>query len=414
MTSPCTSGVGEPKTGIGPIIVFDAAKLAEFLLQEGMGWLSPYVPQIGGKNYNLDDFCPNYTGPAPTTDPGDIAQFFNPLNPTGAADLLTWLVQVVDQFVWSTSCTCTVGGDPTPPTAIGPPPDVQFQPPDTTPSANCFTGAATARTVNYSNHFAWNFSDVLPAGNGPSDGEFNSRIVPTPVPSSIVLHVTNNNVGIKTYSVQVSVSFQTAQNASITASQYHTADVTVGTDVTTPPIPIPSTAAFWTVIAIPSGGNTGTPTNTVAVESTIYCQGQGPNSLGMVCCPTDPNLLAMLQQILNELTLLETLIPARPPNYAAATSHAGLSGDGTISLAATTIAVRLTFTTTPTYIGSIAGTPTTRLGLGWISPVTNEGGEAGIPVTRSTQVFPLPEATSSLDYTFTPGAVVTIDELLAG
>jgi hypothetical protein len=122
----------------------------------------------------------------------------------------------------------------------------------------------------------------------------------------------------------------------------------------------------------------------------------------------------MLQQILNELTLLETLIPARPPNYAAGTSHSGLSGSGSVSLQTTTIAVRLTFTTVPGYVSGVSGTPETLLGLGWISPVTNEGVEAGIRISRATQVFPLPEATSSVDYTFASGAVATLDELQAG
>jgi hypothetical protein len=35
-------------------------------------------------------------------------------------------------------------------------------------------------------------------------------------------------------------------------------------------------------------------------------------------------------------------------------------------------------------------------------------------ITRTTQVFPLPEACTGFDYALVPGAVISITELLAG
>jgi len=71
-------------------------------------------------------------------------------------------------------------------------------------------------------------------------------------------------------------------------------------------------------------------------------------------------------------------------------------------------------TTLPAVYGVEAGTPLTYFDIGWVSPVTAEGVEAGIRITRQTQAIPLPEATTSLDYSLQPGEVVTITELQAG
>lgn len=411
MTNPCSPNTSEPQSGLGTTLVYDAAKLAQFLVQEEMSWLSPLVPQIGGQSYDLATFCA--ADPAdPTTDATTIAGFFSPLNPTGAADLRDWLVQVVDRGVWYASCQCSAGPAPTPPSPISQPTDVNLQPPDTTASGNCFTGSAT-HTPNYSNQQSWNFNDALPAGDGPSDGEFLRRQVPIPIPSSVTFTADVGSDGANPSNVQFIVNFYTATNSSITASTFSSPTVTQGTTYDSPTIPVPANAVYWQLIAIDTPGGSAV-TNTITVNVTIYCQGQGPNTLGMVCCPTDPNLLAMIQQVLDELMTLESLIPARVPNYAAGTAHSGLSGGGSLTLDSTTIAVKVVFDSLPPNYGLVPGVPNTYFEIGWVSPDTNEGVQAGIRLTRQTQVIPLPEASSGIEYSFATRSSVTITELQAG
>jgi hypothetical protein len=93
----------------------------------------------------------------------------------------------------------------------------------------------------------------------------------------------------------------------------------------------------------------------------------------------------------------------------------GLSGSGTYSVAdSSVIALKVAVTTLPAYVGQVSGVPDTYFGLGYVTPVNAGGPEQGTPITRSTQVFPLPEATTALDYSLTPGAVISITELLSG
>ena len=414
MSNVCSPNAGQPKSGLGSVLVYDAAKLAEFLLQEGMGWLSPFVPQIGGQSYDLSSFCSGDTPDAPNTDPTYILNLFNPTNGQAVVEQRDWLFGLVNWAVWYSSCECSAGTQPTPITPISQPPDLNLQPPSTSPSESCFSNSITGRSVNYANQFAWNFNDVLPGGNGNFDGQFYQRIVPTPLPSSIVLTAVNHGGGAHDYNCQLFLNFYTSAGGNITASNYGGVTFNVGATLTTPPIAVPPAAAFWAVIVTPVGGNTGTPTNTVDVSSTIYCQGQGPNTLGMVCCPTDPNLLSMLNEILRQVQEIYSIIPVRVPNYAAGTAHSGLSGGGNLTLDPTTIAVKVVFDTLPPNYGLVVGTPDTYLELGWLSPVTNEGVTAGLRLSRQAQVVEMPEATSALDYSFASSASVTITELQAG
>jgi hypothetical protein len=414
MANPCSPNNGIPETGLANILVFDAAKLAEFLLQVGMGWLSPLVPQIGGKSYNLSDFCAAYDADdAPTTDPTTIANFFNPLNPTGVADQENWLRQVVDQFVFSKSCTCDVGSF-TPPTPIDQPPGVDFQPPNTTTADHCYDGTST-HTPNYASVIAWNFNDALPAGTSPyTDGEFSRPPIPQPTPSTITFTASVDSSGAHATPAIFFVNFYASGGNAITASTFQSPSVAAGGNYSSPNITVPTNAAYWQIIATKDESGSTHATNSITVNVVIYCQGQGPGTLGMVCCPTDPNLLAMIQEVLDKLNFIEAIIPVRAPTYAERATTTGLSGDGTYTVAADVIALKVVFTSTPSYVSEISGTPETFLGLGWVTPSTDSGPEAGIRVTRTTQVFPLPEACTGFDYALVPGAVISITELLAG
>jgi hypothetical protein len=114
------------------------------------------------------------------------------------------------------------------------------------------------------------------------------------------------------------------------------------------------------------------------------------------------------------LAFLMAHIPFRVPTYVLGVSTPGLSGGGNLVLQSTTIAIQVQITTLPPAYGEVFGSPNTYLDFGWITPATSEGPEAGIRITRSTQVFPLPEATLSVDYSLPAGALITIGELQAG
>lgn len=156
-----------------------------------------------------------------------------------------------------------------------------------------------------------------------------------------------------------------------------------------------------------------TATDLYWVEVQLYC-GTPVGGPTLNCCPPDPRILATLQAVQQLLQEVYSIIPARTPNYAALTAHAGLSGNGSITLGATTIAVQTNVTNMPAVYTQIGGTPFTYIGIGWITPVTNEGPQAGIEITRGLQVIPLPDATIAIDYTLPPGEVLQITELLAG
>ena len=149
MANPCSPNDSIAKSGVGPIIVYDAAKLVNLFTLRGIGWLSSYLPAIGGQNYDLNDFCGN-DPPSPTRDAGTIANFFSPLNPTGAADLNQWLVDLANLLVWNECCTCSAGPPPPAFSPIPQPTGLTLTPPNTAPpaGATCLTGSIFATLSN--------------------------------------------------------------------------------------------------------------------------------------------------------------------------------------------------------------------------------------------------------------------------
>lgn len=399
MSNPCSPNTSEPQTGLGPILVFDAAKLANFLLEEGMGWLSPLVPQIGGQTFNLTDFCASDPPDQPSTDPTYIANLFNPLNGQAVVEQRDWLFGMVNYFVWYASCQCSSGPQPTPPSPVSQPTTVDFSPPGTDNSAG-----PTCSTYTYFagiDHTAavelrYNNSLSSLAGINPTHVIFTQE--------RTLVSATSGWSTVLTYGYLDSsgtehvVYSQTVNAANLTTPGTVEFDIPVGT--------------FSLFIHNTVG--VGTWSITIGDSVQVWCNGTSPTGSPSSCCPTDPNLLAMIQQVLDQLAFLETLIPVRVPNYAAGTAHSGLSDGGTLSLDSTTIALKVNVDTLPSNYGEVVGTPNTYIDIGWITPSTNEGVQAGIRLSRLTQVVPLPEATSAIDYTFPGGESVTITELQAG
>lgn len=398
MPNPCAPNTSEPKTGLGPIIVYDATQLVNFLISQGMGWLSAYAPKIGGRSYDLASFCAADPPPAPTTDPATILNFFSPLNPTGAADLLNWLIQIADYFVWFQDCQCSAGPQPTPPSAIPQPTGLDQSPPNTgtppgTPCSNSNLFASVDNTATVQLRY------------------MNSTIATSLLNVTGVTFKRSRGI-ISGTSFQVKCEFGYL-NSSGSA-------IPLGAEILgAGGIPNTATVAF----SVPPGAFSlyetwspvsGTYQISVDDEISVFCGGTSPTGSASACCPADPTLLAILEQVKDDVQFILSIIPVRVPNYAAGTSHSGLSDGGALSLESTTIALKVVFDTLPISFGEVIGTPNTFIDIGFVTPLTNQGVEAGIRLSRQTQVIPLPEASSGINYTFPSGASVTITELQAG
>jgi len=124
-------------------------------------------------------------------------------------------------------------------------------------------------------------------------------------------------------------------------------------------------------------------------------------------------LLALqLQQTLirNDVQLIQR--QGVPFGYLAATAHAGLTGEGQITVEHL-IGVSVEYTTIPSYLGVQLGVPDELLFLGRLNLGSDRGWERRIVLANSPSlVFPISAAITKIGYTFAPGIVATITELV--
>ena len=424
MTALCGGGSSGVQSTVSNIFTFSASSVEAFLISLGIEAISASIlAPIIAIAARID--LANYCATDPPADPGltaqDVIDAINVAVPSvhipAAAKVVTWF----ESQYWYKVCECTSTTTPSPPSISNPGPASNNPGLPTAPANNpCWS--ASASVTDPVRHSAgvphWSsVPDLVPnpvTGNvlapGSSLDHTDYHAFPNgltsvqwtdtvdSIPSSGT--VTGMQIGVLDSSL--------ARLASITMSSWTSSSVGLSQQGYFTAIP---TGARWLV---PESNNSDTVTHSHDIHVDFYCNGQGPSGLAAACCPPDPLLQGMLSQILALTQAIYSIIPVRVPTYVAGTPTGGLTGNGTVSIASTTIAVQAIVTTLPAVYGQISGSPDTFIDIGWVTPVTAYGPEAGYKLSRTEQVIALPEATTSLDYSLPPGEVISITQLQAG
>lgn len=397
MANPCSPNASVAKTGIGPVVVYDAAKLVNLFAFRGMSWLANYMPQIGGQNYDLPSFCAA-DRPQPETDPGTILNYFSPINPTGAADQYRWLVDLANMVVWDASCTCSGAGDPTPGPAINQPTGLTISPPNTGPQAGtpCAQGSLFATWSN-------------PGGGG------SFQVHPLSTANSLLgkqptTVVVQDAFGVNSGAFQFTVKYQYIDGSGVaqTLGSHLVSNVQLNNQLLTFALP-PGTQD----VNANYGGWGGT--GTVGDSSTwkVYCGGASPTgTTSSPCCPPDSTLAGLIQQVLDQVNLIQTY--RLPFAYVPGATHGSQSGAGSFGVTRL-LGVKLSNMTIPASYGTALGNPNYYFDLGWLSILTGDGFIDEVRIHSDGQVW-LPnqmQQAVTLGYTFHPGVSADITELEA-
>lgn len=422
MTALCGGGPSAPKQGVDTLIQFDATSVASALELLGFPELAALMaPAIVAVPILSATFC----GTDPPADPGltatDLTDALNFSVPSLSIPALAKFRQWFLHQYWYQICTCTTTTTPAPAAPSNPGVSIGI---NTGLPSNSLTGPCWDVTqVLYvgvgspvSSGAGTNANSILPsnpAGYTKFDnpaGNIPVQVIPPGITLVSWTATIDSLPVVAGVGVDMAIFFFDASHNSVAGSLFPGFWSSTSSSLTvTGSGTIPSTAKGWYAVWDNYGDSNP---HTVNIELSFTCSGGG--TLASPCCPPDPSISAALQQILGIVSAIYSIVPIRPSAYVAATAHAGLTGNGSVSLAPTTIAVQVDFTTLPTVHGQVAGTPITILDLGWISPVTAYGAEAGIRLSRQIQTVPLPDAVSAVDYTLPPGAVATITELQSG
>jgi hypothetical protein len=246
---------------------------------------------------------------------------------------------------------------------------------------------------NHSNGFASDPCNKFVAGFYPKIEMYGSAVLPAGT----------------THFVGVDIGLFDASGAYITTLNFST-PATAGTYSMRATFTIPSNAVFASIdLGQASGGTIASADVTMAWQCNDVSIGQVSG-----CCD-DSAIIATLQYMQTVLNAIYQGLPRQLNSYADGTVHAGLTGNGTLTLVeAAPLAVRVNITTDLAG-GVAAGAPQYLAGRGYIVPIINAAPVRDfVRLVYNPQMYVLPELTEQVGYTIPSGEVITITELVAG
>lgn len=396
MGTPCASGVGTPKAGVGAVVAIGLAALQRLLESRGYPWLAGILTVLPIAGVEPASFCIDGQPAKPTITAAD-AQALLSLAPWD--DFVAATAKVKDlvlHYLWFELCDCVTPPTPAPPAAQTPP-SITGLPGGT--GASCFittspcsrptpTGCATAL-------LRWN------QGPGGSDNMYPN------VAKSIRFVYKRTRVGSGSRSETITHTVQWGNSGFLTNlpaldKQYQSGDTF---DLT---VSVPPEATFFTVHSNASIDNTS---DSHEAHAYVYCDQQPTAAPAAGCCPPDPTIVSLLTSVMTQVTLIQR--QQVPFAYIRSTEHAGLSGHGHINVQGL-IGCLVTLTTVPNALGLDVGDPDTLWSDSWINWGNADGSSERAFIRTSPQIS-LPAAAGQytrIGYSLAPGVVATITELL--
>lgn len=430
MTTVCGGGASGPQAGFNETVVITSAAVEAGLTLIGLEPVALLLaPFIAGETYDLTTFCLVDPPADPGLTAGDLIDVTNFIDPTVSIPAINKVRQWFKSWYWYQVCKCTSTTTPAPPALSNPGGYTQNPSLPSQGNGFCFQGTASVSGSQTTVPGPTDVTGALAPTNGAPitgvDGVFGSgffNVLAYPIPPTM------NRIDLYYTSVAYDPAISAGQR--ITAAfNFFLSDGTwlsgLGAGQAGPPAPENSNTVirgdsswnssathFSIAVGNPGYGNSphSTVKQTLALRSQVTCAG---SALQSECCPPDPTIELKLNQIIGMLTALFGTAPAPFSGYATATVHSGLSGNGTLTLDDSPIAVKVAITTDIATGGIDSGSPDYLFDRGYVVPIISAGPvRAEARLVYNPQVFLMPALVEQLGYSLAPGLVVTVTELV--
>lgn len=410
MTVICGGGTSSKRT-LSPAVVWLSGETAVALAVRYLRLTPTWASLLGfaaGQSIDLTTFCATDPPAIPTINAADIFAIVtgNVVSALAAYQKLAQLIQVA---AWYAFCQCDALPMPAPPAA----PAYPAGGAQVNPGGGGFTADNPCWQFTYHNQtygVATSFIDVWP-------------LLPT-VPLADHL--------LKTSFTNPVIEYTLAPNndGSVNGSWYVVPyyETTGGgiLGITNGPNTAPGTQTTWVdpfqntwawdelwLRVYPDPLNPPGTDNTFDLTVTVACDNS--SGINSPCCPPDPQLEAKLDQLLGLLQSLYASSSSPVSSYAAATVHAGLSGNGRVTLVDPAIAYRVDITTDNPTLPRDVGNPDYLFDRGYMVPIAVEGPMHGpVRLVYNPQLFILPQLTEQIGYSLGPGIIASVTELVRG
>lgn len=416
MTALCGGGASQSIPGFNSTVVITAAAVEGLLVLSGLEIVAAILgPIIAPTVLELTSFCAT----DPPADPGltgaDIIAATNWTDPLAAIAAQEKIRQWFMSRYWYQVCECASVATPSPPSLSNPGPISTNPGLPTAPSgATCWDGSQIWPNnppfqIIQDNVLLWADGESLHNNTG-------TRTLMSPLPSQIQLTGTYDHGG----------AFP-GDNVFIQIDWFDSAGHVIRTDKTGILDSPPKMLSRTLLVAPPAGSVTvqfgsgvtgapsGGPTGAITMRVVVWCGGSSPSTPNSPCCPPDPTVELKLDAIMGLLTSVFQSIPSPINSYADATTHTGLTGNGTLTLVDSPLAVTVNITTDNATLGVDSGDPNFLFNRGYIVPIVNSAPiRREVRLVYNPQMYELPALTEQLGYSLHPGITVAITELVRG
>lgn len=416
MTVLCGGGTSSGRPGFGLAVQVTTAQIAATLNNIPTPQAVAAAGFIGAINYELSTFCNTDPPPMPTMGALDWLALFSPFPLPGHFEAIAKFQDLLANIYWPVFCKCDSTTTPAAPALPAPPTNLPtFQPPQVpvAPSGgSCWHGVESAIPFTGVGLTPIDWRPLLWADPLEPLAANNNRHFAVGSMSSLqVTQTYHNGAGSNPTTHFVQFTWAQPDGTVLATNTFAPAQVNgvplVATDY-------PPTGAGLVTINISMGGGTPPWTGTMDLDVQMFCTGQGPSTPISPCCPPDPSLSAALENMQALLLSIYQSLPSPLTSYADATVHTGLSGNGTLTLVDSPLAVRVAITTDVNK-GDDVGSPTFRFDRGYIVPIVNSAPIRGeTRLVYNPQMYILPSLTEQIGYSLTPGEVISITELVRG
>ncbi len=422
MTGLCGGGASHSRAS-SPAVTYLIGAAAVAVTVETLGLSAVWADLIAyaaGQTFTTSTFCATDPPSMPVFGASDVADIFtsNPIaSPTGWGKLR----DLVAIGAWLTFCECATGSTLTPPAAPTYPPTGAVLTPPSVPGLTagaCWDQATSWTTPNLSGVPGYTdlTAHIAPVSGTPISVQAQTgwfiNAYPIPVGANniqLTLNPSGSNWSLFFMYLWTNSTTRTDGNLYIWPPT-----TPKSTPTTAHIVALPANSNYWSFHAA-SGFPNQVTAETYAAELSFFCADTAPGLPAVDCCPPDPILMGQLQHILNLVEGLYAALPTPLSSYAESTVHAGLSNGGTITLGASTIAVKVTITTDNPGLRTGVGVPTFLFDRGYIVPIAVEGPIRGqVRLVYNPQLYELPPLADQIGYQLGVGIVASLTELVRG
>lgn len=387
----CPGGLTRAKAGVNEFVIYTSGALATRAATSGFTWLIPFIPLLGILPYETQDLCGSEPPGFVAMTGAEVYEAMVSVNITPSAIAAkAKMAQNMRTLAWYTFCECADGSQPVQPAAPAAPVNlpVVLQP---APALNSPCAPVQSETNNLDYASGLVLFTFQPNGYMPTALRltFDTSVFTAP---GCILHVTVNQYTWPNLSV---ITHTDAYNLALTAHNVRT--IVLGANVG--------------LISILLDGTGSSGVEHYVATAEVFCNGEVPGGTRDCGCPPDATILATLDRIMSMVTLIQR--QQVPFSYVRGPAHAGLSGSGQFAVSGI-LGVAVDLTTTPVYFGSRAGDPVTLWTDSWVNLGAADGWLSRERITSDPHLI-LPREAGALTlvgYTFSPGVVATITELV--